>query len=387
MFHIASPEDILSGKTTDIYFKRTCDVLRAKGIARNVKAEFCVKKFPRDWKWGVFSGVEECVELLRNLNVRVEAMREGTIFGINDPVMTIEGEYTQFGQYETAILGLICQSSGIATRAARCKKAAGDRLVVNFGARRMHPSISPMIERNAYIGGCDGVATVKSAELIGIEPTGTIPHSLVLILGDVVNAICAFDEIIEPSVERIALVDTFEDEKTESLRAAEAMGGKLYGVRLDTPSSRRGDFYRIIEEVRWELNLRGHSHLKIFVSGGIDEEEITRLNPVVDGYGVGTAISNAPVLDFSMDIVEIDGEPIAKRGKRSGAKSVLRCPKCFKKTVVPKGKEIKECECGSDFENLLKPLVADGKLLKKLESPDEIKKYVFDQIKFYSLDG
>lgn len=385
MFHIALPEDILAGKTTDIYFKRTVDILKAKGIARNVKAEFCVKKLPKGWKWGIFSGVEECVEILRSLRVKVEAMSEGTVFEANETVMVIEGEYTQFGQYETAILGLICQSSGITTRAARCRKAAGDRLIVSFGARRMHPIISPMIERNAYIGGCDGVATVKSAEMIGIQPTGTIPHALILVLGDVVKAIRAFDEIIEPSVPRIALVDTFEDEKTESLKAAEAIGKKLYGVRLDTPASRKGDFYQIAEEVRWELNLRGHNHVKIFVSGGLDEDEITRLNPVVAGYGVGTAISNAPVLDFSMDIVEIDGEPVAKRGKRSGAKSVLRCPKCFNRIVVPKNRAVGKCGCGSDFEDLLKPLIADGKLLRKLDPPDEIRKYVANQIQFYSL--
>jgi len=385
MFHTASPEDILAGKTTDIYFKRTVEILRKKGIARNVKAEFCVKKFPGGLKWGVFSGVEECVELLRPLPVRVDAMREGTVFGVNEPVMIIEGEYSNFALYETPLLGLICQSSGVATRAARCKKAAGDRLVVSFGARRMHPSISPMIERNAYVGGCDGVAVVKSADLIGIEPTGTIPHALVLVLGDVVSAMDAFDEVIDSSVKRIALVDTLEDEKAESLKVAEAMGEKLYGVRLDTPPSRRGDLYQIAEETRWELNLRGYHHVKIFVSGGIDEHEIERLNPVVDGYGVGTAISNAPVLDFAMDIVEIEGKPRAKRGKSSGAKSVLRCPSCYKKMVVPRGTTVGRCSCGSDFEDLLQPLVADGDMLCTLPTPAAIREYVLQQMRFYSL--
>lgn len=387
MFQIALPEDILLGKTADIYFKRTVDVLKAKGITKNAKAEFCVKKFPRGWKWAVFSGIEECLEVLRSLKLRVKAMREGTVFETNEPVMVIEGEYTEFAQYETAILGLICQASGIATRAARCKKAAEDRLVVSFGARRMHPAISPMIERNAYIGGCDGVAAVKSAEMIGIEPTGTIPHALVIVFGDVVSAIRAFDETIDPSIKRIALVDTFEDETTESLKAAAAVGRNLYGVRLDTPLSRRGDLYQIAEEVRWELNLRGHSHVKIFVSGGIDEAEIVRLNPVVDGYGVGTAISNAPVLDFSMDIVELDGQPVAKRGKRSGQKSVLRCPKCFRRAVVPGTQTAGKCACGTDFEDLLKSLIVNGKLLRKSKPPREIRKYVLNQIQFCSLES
>jgi len=73
--------------------------------------------------------------------------------------------------------------------------------------------------------------------------------------------------------------------------------------------------YRILEEVRWELDLRGFNHVKILASGGIDEYEILRLNPLVDGYGVGTSIANAPVLSFALDIMEIEGEPMAKRGK------------------------------------------------------------------------
>ena len=105
---------------------------------------------------------------------------------------------------------------------------------------------------------------------------------------------------------------------------AEALGKDLYAVRLDTPSSRRGDFYRILEEVRWELDLRGFEHVKILASGGIDEYEILQLNPLVDAYGVGTSIANAPVLNFALDIMEIEGRPMAKRGKRSGAKHVLR---------------------------------------------------------------
>lgn len=105
------------------------------------------------------------------------------------------------------------------------------------------------IERNAYIGGCDGVATIKSAELLKIEPSGTIPHTLILIMGDTVNAIVAFDEIIDKTIKRITLIDTFQDEKFEALRVAEKMGAKLFGIRLDTPGSRRGDFLAILEEI------------------------------------------------------------------------------------------------------------------------------------------
>jgi nicotinate phosphoribosyltransferase len=256
------------------------------------------------------------------------------------------------------VLGLLCQASGIATKAARCKQAAGERSVVSFGARRAHPVLAPMIERNAYIGGCDGVAVVASAERLGLEPVGTMPHALILLMGDAVTAAKAFDEVVDRSVKRVVLVDTFSDEKIEAVRVAEAMGQRLYAVRLDTPASRRGDRLKILREVRWELDLRGYSHVKLFVSGGIDEEDIRRLNPLADAYGVGTAISNAPVLDFALDIVEIHSKPIAKRGKPSGRKQVWRCPHCLASTVTPWERQpAKVCGCQGRPEPLLQPLL------------------------------
>jgi nicotinate phosphoribosyltransferase len=297
-------------------------------------------------------------------------------------VLEIEGNYQDFCVYETAILGLLCQASGIATKAARYKKLAGNRLVMSFGARRMHPVIAPMIERNAYIGGCDCVSVTKSGDVIGEDPLGTIPHALIICIGSTVGSIEAFDEVIGPEVNRVALIDTFQDEKFECLNVAQAMGDKLYAVRFDTPASRRGDFYRILQESRWELDLRGFEGVKIFVSGGIKEQELPQLNSLVDGYGIGTSISNAPVVDFSMDLVEVEGEPLAKRGKCSGAKKVLRCPECHKDLVLPLEKEIKTCECGGSYDNLLYTFIEGGKVLQEMLNPGEIRGYVLEQLRY-----
>src|SRR5215467_5509754 len=344
-FHTAADADIKSGEVSDVYFARTVQILTHRNDRKRVKAEVYLKSLPEDWQWGILAGIEEVAALLEGQPVDVAAMDEGLLFEPYQPVLRIEGTYVEWAKFETALLGLLCQASGIATKAARCKKAAGERQVISFGARRMHPSLAPMIERNAFIGGCDGVAVTKSAELIDADPMGTIPHSLVLMIGDTVEALRAFHEVIDPKVRRVALIDTLQDEKFEAIRVAEALGKDLYAVRLDTPSSRRGDFYRILEEVRWELNLRGFNHVKIIVSGGVDEYEILHLNSVVDGYGVGTSIANAPVLSFALDIMEIEGRPMAKRGKRSGAKDVLRCRACHATVVVPAGKTPPPCPC------------------------------------------
>src|SRR5512142_2112364 len=162
MFQTADPKDIIEGRITDVYFDRTIRILRAKKINPVVKAEFIAKSLPENWPWAVFAGLEEALYLIKNLKIRVRSLKEGTVFYPYEPVMEIEGRYQDFCVYETALLGLICQASGIVTKAARIKKLAGDRPVMSFGARRMHPVLAPMIERNAYIGGCDGVAVVKS---------------------------------------------------------------------------------------------------------------------------------------------------------------------------------------------------------------------------------
>jgi nicotinate phosphoribosyltransferase len=242
-----------------------------------------------------------------------------------------------------------------------------------------------MIERNAFIGGCDGVAVTKSAELIDADPMGTIPHALVLMVGDTVEALRAFHDVVDPKVRRVALIDTLQDEKFEAIRVAEALGKDLYAVRLDTPSSRRGDFYRIIEEVRWELDLRGFGHVKILASGGIDEYEILNLNPIVDGYGVGTSIANAPVLNFALDIMEIEGRPVAKRGKWSGAKAVYRRRGTTETLVLPEGKKPPGPD-GAAWEPLLKPLVAAGRIARDLPPPRTLRDFVLDQLTRVPLD-
>lgn len=381
LFHLAGESEIKAGEVHDVYFSRTVQILRQRGDRKRAKAEVRLKSLPEDWQWGTLAGIEEAVALLGGLPVDVWSMDEGTLFRPYEPVLTIEGIYVEWAQYETALLGLLCQASGIATKAARCKKAAGDRQVISFGARRMHPAIAPMIERNAFVGGCDGVAVTKAAELIEADPMGTIPHALVLIVGDTVEALKAFHEVIDPKVRRVVLIDTLQDEKFEAIRVAEALGKDLYAVRLDTPSSRRGDFYRILEEVRWELDYRGFEHVKLIASGGIDEYEIPKLNPLVDAYGVGTAIANAPVLNFALDIMEIDGKPMAKRGKRSGSKQVYRCRACGKSVVVPAHKPTERCVCGGQVEPLLKPLLAQGRLVRDLPPPRTIREYVLEQLR------
>jgi len=236
-------------------------------------------------------------------------------------VLRIKAPYQSYGTYETAYLGILSHCSGWATAARECVDAAQDIPVISFGARHVHPSVVGIMEYSAIVGGCAGCASTAGAKLAGIKPTGTIPHALIIIMGTTAKAALAFDKHMPAEVPRIALVDTFEDEVRESVAVAKAMQGKLQGVRLDTPSERGRVTADLVKEVRAWLDLEGFKDVKIVVSGGLGPERIRYFideGAPVDIFAVGSYISNAKPIDFTADLHEVEGKPIAKRGRMPG---------------------------------------------------------------------
>jgi nicotinate phosphoribosyltransferase len=209
-----------------------------------------------------------------------------------------------------------------------------------------------MIERAAWIGGADGVSNTCAPA--GMPVVGTMPHAMIMCFGTPEDAWRAFDRDAPKDVPRIMLCDTYCDEKTESLRAA---GCGATAVRLDTPRSRRGNMRAIIEEVRWELDSHGYPQVKIFLSGGVTKEDVILYRDCVDAFGIGGAIANAPVIDFALDIVEIEGKPKAKRGKRSGVKQVYELV-CGKHRTLAVGQVPP-----ANAVPLLKPCIVDGRIV------------------------
>ena len=106
---IADSQEIMEGKISDVYIQRTIDVLSALGIGKRVKVEVRARSFPENWNWGIFAGVEEVVEIVKNKAVKVESLGEGTVFHTNEPVLTIKGRYLDFAIFETSVLGYLCQ--------------------------------------------------------------------------------------------------------------------------------------------------------------------------------------------------------------------------------------------------------------------------------------
>jgi nicotinate phosphoribosyltransferase len=359
-FDIVPPEAIADGRATDAYFERTAETLEHAGVNPHVVAEVTADQFP-DGEFEVVAGVKDTANLLSGLDIAVHALREGQLFD-GGPVMRIEGSYREFAVFETSLLGFLSHASGIATNALRARRAAPDSLVLSFGARHVHPSIAAIVERGALVGGLDGFSHVAAGDVLDREASGTMPHALIICFGrgNQEDAWRTFDEAVPADVPRVALCDTYSDEKDESLRAAEAVEA-LDSVRLDTTGSRKGDFRHIIRETRWELDVNGFEDVGIFASGGLGPAELRELRDVADGFGVGGYISNADPIDFALDIVEVDGEPAAKRGKLSGAKQVYRTEDGGHHVGLA------DREGPADGDPLLEPLIEDGEIVREFD--------------------
>jgi nicotinate phosphoribosyltransferase len=314
--------EILSGDSADVYFARAETILQKEGLDPLVTMEVFARED------AVLCGIDEAKNLLGHVlaqldpsETTVEALDDGDAISPKEVVLRIRARYRRFGLYETAILGMLAQSTGWATAARECVDAAAPEPVISFGARHIHPDITDVLDYAAIVGGCVGASTPAGARLAGLAPTGTMPHSLVLIFGDTVDAAIAFDRHVEANVPRIVLVDTFKDEAEEALRVAQALGDRLYGIRLDTPSERGRVTADLVHEVRARLDQAGFDHVQIVVSGGLSPDRIGYFKDAeapIDSYAVGSYISGATPIDFTGDIKEIDGRPIAKRGRIPG---------------------------------------------------------------------
>ena len=360
-FDMLGPDVISAGRATDAYFLRTEESLEAAGKNPVVTLEVTVDQRPTG-SYDLFAGIKDLAHLLEGLPVDVDALEEGRLFD-GGPVVRITGPYLSVARYETSMLGFLSHASAFATRALAARRAAPDATLMSFGSRHVHPAIAPVVERSALLAGFDGFSHVAAGELLGRDASGTMPHSLILCFGrgNQQAAWRAFNEGVASDVPRIALCDTFGDEVEEVLAAVDVLGEDLDSVRIDTTSSRRGDFRAIIQEVRWELDAAGLGDVGIFASGGIDVESMQRLRDLVDGFGVGSFITNADPLDFALDIVSIDGEAIAKRGKFSGVKDVYRSD--TGETIIQRATE----PAPDNGEPLLAPLIRDGEVVRSFD--------------------
>ena len=324
-------DEIRAGVYTDAYFVRARDVLRQDKRTPAVVMQFTGK----DEGW--VSGIDEAVAMLKLCSddwnaLAVHALYEGDKYESWDTVLTVEGPYDSFGFLETLCLGVLARRTRICTNAKMMCDAAQSKPVMFFGARDDVYSTQPGDGYAAMVGGVKLVSTQAQASLFSGSAVGTIPHALIAAYGgDTVKATRRFAEAIQ-GVDVIALVDYDNDCVKSSLDVARALEGQLWGVRLDTAENmvdksivpQMGAFNptgvnpTLVWNVRNALDAEGFGDVKIVVSGGFDEERIRAFEEdgvPVDAYGVGAALYDGRY-DFTADIVQVNGKPEAKAGRR-----------------------------------------------------------------------
>ena len=276
---------------------------------------------------------------------RVRAVPEGRIVFASEPLLEIDGPFGEAQLLETALLFLLTFPTAVATKAARCREAAGGRTLVDFGLRRAQAADAGMVAaRGAAIAGFAATSNVAAAVRYGLPASGTMAHSFLTALAgnDPAGELGAFRTFAEHyRGDPVLLVDTWDTAGgidhavvvAQELAAGKLgePGRRLAGIRLDS-----GDLVTLARLARERLDAAGLPDVAVFASGGLDEFEIARIvaaGAPVDGFGVGTNFAtsaDAPTLESVYKLVAVDGRPMAKHstGKATlpGAKQVWRRP-------------------------------------------------------------
>ncbi len=265
-------------------------------------------------------------------DLEVGALADGDEVASWETVLTIAGVVPEFVQLETLYLGALARRTKIATKSRRVVEAAGDKPVLYFPARFDHWAVQEGDGHAAKVGGAFAVSTDAQAAWFGEKGEGTIPHVLIAAVeGEVVESARLFNARF-PEANLIALVDFHNDSVADTLAVAREMGDRLWGVRLDTSEKLtdaalqgepdadqlRGVQPLLVEKVRGALDAEGYGHVKIVVSGGFNVEKINAFEGAeipVDAYGVGSSLLEGR-FDFTADLVELEGKPCAKVGRR-----------------------------------------------------------------------
>ena len=328
-------EAIRSGHYSDKYFVYARNVLLGESDRRSVTMQVFQKKH------GYIGGMDEAVAILKLCltagfawsDLEVQALRDGDEVAPWETSMLITGPYAAFAHLETIYLGVLARRTRITTNTRKVVAAAWPKPVFYFPARHDDWRVQQGDGYAAHIAGAASVSTNAQGEFWQATGMGTLPHALIAASeGDTVAAARRLMAHLPENVNLIALVDFDNDSVTTALAVARALGRRLYGVRLDTSETlvdrsimpQMGQFKptgvnpQLVRNVRHALDEAGFDYVKIVVSGGFDAakiEEFEREHVPVDSYGVGSSLIRDPI-DFTADIVLLEGQPVAKAGRQ-----------------------------------------------------------------------
>ena len=324
-------ERIRVGYYSDAYFNFTRQLLKESGRHPHVTMQVFQKKT------SILGGIDEAVAVLKLCSddwsaLDVQALHEGDEIAPMETVMTIEGDYSLFAHLETVYLGCMARRSLIMRNVREVVDAAAGKPILFFPARHDHWLVQTGDGWSAHVAGAIGVSTDAQASWWGGVGVGTVPHGLIAAFGgDTVEAARAFSDRFADEMNVTVLVDFENDSVRTALEVADALGDRLWGVRLDTSERmvdralwhEMGDFRPtgvnvvLVERVRSALDAAGHGQVKIVVSGGFNAAKIREfeaLGAPVDAYGVGSSLVRGEN-DFTADVVRVEGRDCAKAGR------------------------------------------------------------------------
>src|SRR4051794_14265668 len=333
-------EKLRDGYYSDAYFNLTKSLLEADAHHPRV----LMQVFQR--KESILGGIDEAIAVLKQgaghyegdrwiegwdgLDVR--ALHEGDEIAPWESVLTIEGDYADFAHLETVSLGVLARRTLIMRNVREVVDAARGKPILYFPARHDHWLVQTGDGWSAHVAGAIGVSTDAQASWWGGRGVGTVPHGLIAAYdGDTVRAARLFAKGYAADMNITVLVDFENDSVRTALEVAEALGGDLWGVRLDTSdrladeSLRRlhgdaaptGVAAELVELMRSELDEHGYKDVRIVASGGFTAERISKFEAAgvpVDSYGVGSSLIRG-ANDFTADVVMNEGKPAAKVGR------------------------------------------------------------------------
>jgi len=331
---------IRAGYYSDAYFVLTKSLLEAEGDHPQVTMQVFQKHD------SVLGGIDEAIAILKACSghekdgtwisgwdqLKVHALHEGDRIAPRETVMTIEGDYSLFAHLETPYLGVLARRSLIMRNVREVVEAARGKQIFYFPARHDHWLVQTGDGWSAHVAGAIGVSTEAQASWWGGRGIGTVPHGLIAAYGgDTVKAAVKFTEHFYGQMNITVLVDFENDSVRTALQVAQALGPKLWGVRLDTSEQlvdrslqeEMGGFTptgvnpRLVEKVRGALDGAGFPDVRIVASGGFNADRISEFEAkgvAVDAYGVGSSLIRGEN-DFTADVVKLDGRPGGKVGR------------------------------------------------------------------------
>lgn len=395
---------------TDLYQLNMLQAYLDHGETRTAVFELFFRKFPERRGFLVAAGLEQALNFLADMRFTpeeiewlrqtgrfrqnfldhlaglrftgdVHAMPEGTVCFPNEPILRVTAPLPQAQLVETRLINILHFQTLIASKAARFRLAAPDKLMVDFGLRRAHGfEAGLMAARASYIVGFAGSATVLAEKLFGIPSFGTMAHSFIQAHDD--EAV-AFERFALSRPQSLTLLlDTYDTEAAARKVVAlaprlSARGIVIRSVRLDS-----GDLIALSKSVRSILDAGGLADVKIFASGGLDEDyiaEMLRVGAPIDGFGVGTNLttsSDVPALDCAYKLQEYAG---AARRKRSTGKATWPGRKQVWRQYAPDGTmagDILSLDTDNQpGEPLIKLVMQGGRCIAPSPTLDEIRRH------------